>query len=69
MNHDTKMRYDFAMSAFSRMYGVHYVISSPNISRFCKKWAETEGIDSPHGTIGEINFYFLDFWKTWEEQA
>ena len=65
MEQRTKMRYNFAMSAFSRMYGVHHVMSSPHISIFCKKWAETEGEEAPQGTIGEINFYFLDFWKTW----
>ena len=53
------------MSAFARMYGVKHVQSSSDISRFCKKWSETENEDAPNGTIGEINFYFLDFWKTW----
>ena len=60
-----KNRHDFAMSAFARMYGVNYVMSSPDISRFCKKWSETEEQEAPQGTISEINFYFLDFWKTW----
>ena len=60
-----KGRYDFAMCSFSRMYGVNHVMSSSDISRFCKKWAETEGEEAPFGTISEINFYFLDFWKTW----
>tara|TARA_S200002703_G_C3680722_1_gene209029 strand:+ start:256 stop:429 length:174 start_codon:yes stop_codon:yes gene_type:complete len=53
------------MSAFARMYGVNHVMSSSDIPRFCKKWAETEGEEAPFGTISEINFYFLDFWKTW----
>ena len=65
MEQHIKNRYDFAMSAFARMYGVNYVMSSPDISRFCKKWAETEEQEAPQGTISEINFYFLDFWKTW----
>ena len=65
MERHIKMRYDFAMSAFARMYGVNHVMSSSDISRFCKKWAETEGQEAPHGTISEINFYFLDHWKIW----
>ena len=65
MEQHIKGRYDFAMSAFARMYGVNYVMSSPDISRFCKKWSETEGQEAPHGTISEINFYFLDHWKIW----
>jgi hypothetical protein len=65
MERHIKLRYDFAMSAFARMYGVKHVMSSSDIPRFCKKWAETEGEEAPFGTISEINFYFLDFWKTW----
>ena len=65
MERHIKLRYDFAMSAFARMYGVNHVMSSSDISRFCKKWAETEGQEAPHGTISEINFYFLDHWKIW----
>ncbi len=65
MEQHIKMRYDFAMSAFARMYGVKHVQSTPGIARFCKKWAETETEDAPHCTIAEINFYFLDFWKAW----
>ena len=60
-----KGRYDFAMSAFARMYGVNHVMSSSDISKFCKKWAETEEQETPQGTISEINFYFLDHWKIW----
>jgi hypothetical protein len=65
MERHIKLRYDFAMSAFSRMFGVNHVMASDDISRFCKKWSETENEEAPNGTISEINFYFLDFWKTW----
>jgi|TARA_R110002020_G_scaffold73099_1_gene187489 hypothetical protein len=60
-----KNRYQFAMSAFSRMYGVDHVKSSTTISRFCMKWAETEDQNPPSGTLIDINFYFKDLWEIW----
>ncbi len=60
-----KTRYEFAMSAFSRMYGVNHVKSSPDISKFCKKWSETEDQNPPSGTLTEVNFYFKDLWEIW----
>jgi hypothetical protein len=60
-----KERYDFAMSAFSRMYGVNRVKSTEEIFRFCRKWAETEEQTIPLGTLTEVDFYFRDLWEIW----
>lgn len=65
MGQHTKERYNFAMSSFSRMYGVNRVKGSEEITRFCIKWAYDKDTVSPSGTLTDIDFYFLDFWKTW----
>ena len=65
MERHIKLRYDFAMSAFARMYGVNHVMSSSDISRFCKKWAETEEEPIPTGSLTSADFYFRDLWKIW----
>jgi hypothetical protein len=60
-----KARYDFAMSAFSRMYGVSHVSSNKEIFKFCKKWSNTEEEPIPTGTLTSVDFYFRDLWKIW----
>ena len=62
-----KARYNFAMSSFSRMYGVKTIFSSESHSRFCRKWAGTESESPPNGTLTEIDFYFRDLWGIWGE--
>ncbi len=57
-------RFNFAMSSFSRMYGVDKVRTSLSINKFCMKWAETKE-ENPVGTLTEIDFYFRDNWKIW----
>ena len=66
METNFKTRFDFAMSSFSRMYGVNKVRTSPNITRFCTKWAETEE-EYPEGSLTSIDFYFRDNWEIWGE--
>ena len=61
---EIKHRYGFAMSAFSRMYGVSKVNDATNIHRFCHKWAESD-LPTPEGTLVSINFYFKDLWDVW----
>ena len=63
-----KMRYGFAMCAFSRMYGVLAVNSSKTVHRFCRKWAESED-ETPPGTLTEVNFYFKDLWDIWGDRV
>ena len=60
-----KTRYEFAMSSFSRMYGVNRVNSTEEINKFCRKWSETEDQIIPSGTLTEVDFYFRDLWQIW----
>ena len=62
-----KVRYDFAMSSFSRMYGVKTISASESHSRFCRKWAGTGDENPPNGTLTEVDFYFRDLWLIWGE--
>ena len=66
METNFKTRFDFAMSSFSRMYGVNKVRTSPDITRFCTKWAKTEE-EYPTGSLTSIDFYFRDNWEIWGE--
>ena len=59
-----KTRFNFAMCAFSRMYGVPTVNGSESVHKFCERWAESEE-DTPTGTLTEVNFYFKDRWDVW----
>ncbi len=58
-----RSRYDFAMSSFSRMYGVKGVINSSPIQAFCIEWAHTSN-DIPEGSLTKVDFYFRDLWAT-----
>ncbi len=58
-----RSRYDFAMSSFSRMYGVKGVLNSPTIQTFCVEWAHTSK-DTPEGSLTRVDFYFRDLWVT-----
>ena len=62
--HQIKMRYAFAMTAFSRMFGPKTVNASVDIHRFCHKWSESDE-KTPEGTLVNINFYFKDRWDAW----
>ena len=66
MDNNFKTRFDFAMSSFSRMYGVNRVRTSPDITRFCTRWAETEE-EHPVRSLTSIDFYFRDNWEIWGE--
>ena len=54
-----KSRYGFAMSAFSRIYGVSFAHNSPRIKKFCEEWAESE-YKTPDGDLNDVDFYFKD---------
>jgi len=64
METNFKTRFDFAMSSFSRMYGVNKVRTSPDITKFCTRWANTKE-EHPIGTLTSIDFYFRDNWEIW----
>ena len=59
---ELKMSYDFAMSSFSRMFGVNRVMSSHEIHRFCVLWAESE-LPPPEGSLTKVDLYLIDLWK------
>ena len=58
-----RSRFDFAMSSFSRMYGVKEVLNSPTIQTFCVEWAHTNN-NIPEGSLTKVDFYFRDLWAT-----
>ena len=62
---ETKMRYDFAMSSFARMYGVPRIVSDQSFSRFCTKWSMSEEQIPHEKTLIQIDFYFKDLWDIW----
>ena len=67
MEHRIKMRYEFAMSSFARMYGVRAGSGSGHHVKFCKRWADTSVEEAPNGTLTEVDFYFRDLWDIWGE--
>ena len=60
---ELKNSYDFAMSSFSRMYGVKSVQSNNSMHRFCILWAESN-LDPPLDSLTKVDFYFRDLWIT-----
>jgi len=60
---ELKNSYDFAMSSFSRMYGVKSVQSNNSMHRFCILWAEST-LSPPLDSLTKVDFYFRDLWIT-----
>jgi hypothetical protein len=54
-----KLKYNFAMSSFARMYGVRGIHSNNSIHRFCVLWSESDLIP-PLGNLTTVDFYFKD---------
>ena len=59
MEPPTKRRYWFAMSSFSRMYGVPHV--TQDMSDFCLGWALHEEI-APLDDLNHVDRYFRALW-------
>ena len=59
MEPPTKRRYDFALSSFSRMYGVPRV--TQEMSDFCLGWALHEEI-APLDDLNHVDRYFRALW-------
>jgi hypothetical protein len=60
MEPPTKRRYNFALSSFSRMYGVPHV--NQEMSDFCFEWAlgtETTPLDC----LNHVDRYFRELWN------
>ena len=61
MEPHTKMRYWFAMSSFSRIFGVPHV--TEEMSDFCLGWALHEEI-APLDCLNHVDRYFRNLWNT-----
>jgi hypothetical protein len=57
----TKKRYHFALSSFSRIYGVPHV--TQDMADFCFVWALGEEI-APLDCLNHVDRYFRNLWDT-----
>ena len=60
MEPPTKRRYHFALSSFSRMYGVPKV--TQDMADLCFEWALGEEI-APLDCLNHVDRYFRELWK------
>lgn len=60
MHIHNKQRYHFALSAFSRMYGVGKI--DFDMKQFCKEWSDWQ-IDAP--LDNSVDQYFYYEYKNW----
>ncbi len=56
-------KYQFAMSAFVRMYG-HNIINNIDIKQFCIEWSTWE-VDVPLQGLDEVDQYMYYEYKNW----
>ena len=56
-----RVRFHFATSSFSRMYGVNHV--SSDMIDFCYEWAHTEE-QAPLDCLNHVDRYFRQLWDT-----
>ena len=61
MEPPTKRRYDFALSFFSRMYGVPHI--TQDMSDFCFGWALGDDI-APLDCLHHVDRYFGELWNS-----
>jgi|TARA_S200002703_G_scaffold152291_1_gene152577 hypothetical protein len=52
-----KIRFNFAMSSFARMYGPRGI--TLKMSNLCKIWAKNDN-EPPTGSLTQVDFYFRD---------
>ena len=52
-----KIRFNFAMSSFARMYGPRGI--TLKMSNLCDRWAKND-IQPPTGSLTQVDFYFRD---------
>jgi hypothetical protein len=62
MRINNKQRYEFALSAFSRMYGFLKIDSS--MKQFCLEWSE-KSVTAPLSSLDEVDQYFHYEYKNW----
>ena len=63
MHTQTEKRYQFAMSAFVRMYG-NAIVNNIDIKQFCKEWSTWE-TDAPLQGLDEVDQYMYYEYKNW----
>jgi hypothetical protein len=59
-----KQRYNFAMSAFSRMLGVRSAANDIHIKQFCIEWS-TWDVTAPLQGLDEVDQYMYYEYKNW----
>ena len=62
MHIHNKKRYHFALSAFSRLYGLQKIDWS--IRQFCLEWSDWQ-VDAPLSGLDEVDQYFYHEYKNW----
>ena len=62
MHIHNKQRYHFALSAFSRLYGLQKIDWS--IRQFCLEWSDWQ-VDAPLSGLNEVDQYFYHEYKNW----
>ena len=65
MEPHTRMRFHFAWSSFSRMYGVNHV--TLDMIDFCYDWAHTTE-QAPLDFLKQVDRYFIQLWDTSQQQ-
>ena len=63
MHIHNKQRYNFAMSAFVRMYG-HSIAQNYDIKQFCIEWSTWE-VNAPLEGLDEVDQYMYYEYKNW----
>jgi hypothetical protein len=59
-----RQRYNFAMSAFSRMLGVKSAASDIHIKQFCIEWSYWN-VNAPLQGLDEVDQYMYYEYKNW----
>lgn len=60
-----KKRYNFALSSFSRVYGVNHAIANESYKLFCKDWASWED-NAPLDDLNSVDRYFMLLYERWK---
>ena len=63
MEPHTRMRFHFAWSSFSRMYGVDHV--STDMVDFCYEWT-LQGEVAPLDCLNHVDRYFRELWTEYK---
>ena len=59
-----RQRYEFALSAFSRIYGVRTASNDIHIKQFCFEWSHWDA-NAPLSGLDEVDQYFYYEYKNW----